>query len=414
MKDEQATIVPVRAHQQPASSRCGSRRTEKILVLLTLSLIAGAWFGSSIRSEADVIPFVQQAFPGNGVVTKQDDGLYAVWTDASEADLMGYVAIGSADGYGGPLRVAVAVDINGQIVGAVIISQKETPAWIERVITSDLMGSLIGKRTSDAFEIGNDVDGVTGATYSARGLAGSVLDGSRLAANRLGLPVNPPQRPEVVFGIPEVVLLLLFAIGYIAHQGSFRFKKQARWGSMLVGLVVLGFIYNSPVTLAYITKLTLGYWPQWQTNLYWYFLIGGLFFVVTIDGKNPYCQWFCPFGAAQECMGVIGGAKGRTTDRFAGILKWMQRLLALTAVLLGIWFRSPGLASYELFGTLFELLGSWTQFIALGLVLVAAMFIKRPWCNFLCPIRPVTDLISSIRQIVREQWRKIVNRAKLA
>ena len=89
-----------------------------------------------------------------------------------------------------------------------------------------------------------------------------------------------------------------------------------------IGLVVLGFLYNSPVTLAYITKLLLGYWPQWQTNLYWYFLIGGILFVFTVDNKNPYCQWICPFGAAQECMGVIGGARSRGSRRFATVLRW--------------------------------------------------------------------------------------------
>ena len=92
----------------------------------------------------------------------------------------------------------------------------------------------------------------------------------------------------------------------------------------------------------------------------------------------------------------------------------MQRLLTLAAILLGVWFRNPGVASYELFGTLFELLGSSVQFVALGLVLLAALFIKRPWCNYLCPIRPVTDLIRLIRQTVKERWQKATLRTPAA
>ena len=58
---------------------------------------------------------------------------------------------------------------------------------------------------------------------------------------------------------------------------------------MLVGLFVLGFVYNAPITLAYIVKLVLGYWPQWQTNLYWYFLIGGILF-----GAGWAVMGYCP------------------------------------------------------------------------------------------------------------------------
>ena len=202
------------------------------------------------------------------------------------------------------------------------------------------------------------------------------------------------------------MLILLFASGFVGHRKTFPYTKQARWLSMLTGLIVIGFLYNSPVTIAFITKLVLGYWPAWQTNLYWYFLIGGILFVFTIDNKNPYCQWFCPFGAAQDCMGAIGGARSRNPIRFRRLLIWLQRFLTLAAILLGVWFRNPGVSSYELFGTLFELLGSSVQFAALGLVLLAALFIKRPWCNYLCPIRPVTDLIQLTRQTVKQKWQK--------
>ncbi|HDD62487.1 MAG: hypothetical protein DRI65_05905 [Chloroflexota bacterium] len=54
---------------------------------------------------------------------------------------------------------------------------------------------------------------------------------------------------------------------------------------------------------------------QWQTNLYWYILVLGIIFVFSLDNKNPYCEWFCPFGAAQECMGSIGWAKVRSPGK---------------------------------------------------------------------------------------------------
>ena len=174
---------------------------------------------------------------------------------------------------------------------------------------------------------------------------------------------------------------------------------------MLVGMIILGFICNSPLTLGYITKLILGYFPQWQTSLYWYFLISGVFLIIIIDNRNPYCEWFCPFGAAQECMGLIGGGKLRRLGRLHNALKILQRILALAAVMLGVYFRNPGLSNYELYGALFGLVGTSIQFAALGLVLIAAMFIRRPWCNYLCPIPPVLDIIRVLRDWMKGLWK---------
>ena len=105
-------------------------------------------------------------------------------------------------------------------------------------------------------------------------------------------------------------------------------------------------------------------------------------FVFTVDNKNPYCEWFCPFGAAQECMGVVGGAKSTQSQEYRNVFKWSQRGLTWLAIILALLFRNPGLTSYEIFGTLFDLNGSAILFALSGIVLLAALFIKRPWCSF--------------------------------
>ena len=167
-----------------------------------------------------------------------------------------------------------------------------------------------------------------------------------------------------------------------------------------------GLYYNRPLTISSINQLLLGFFPVWQTNLYWYLLLGGIFFVFTVDNKNPYCEWFCPFGAAQECLGVVGGAKTRSPGRFKLLLTWVTRILAWLAVVVALIFRNPGLTSYEVFGTLFDLTGTTFQFAVLGIILLSSLFIRRPWCTYLCPLRPVTDLYRAFRRRIVELWRK--------
>jgi NosR/NirI family transcriptional regulator, nitrous oxide reductase regulator len=388
------------------------RKTERALALLAIGLIFAVWFLGGLRAESSLMPAIQQALPDADHFTKSADGLYSGWADPTEQSLVGYVAIGLADGYGGPLTMAVAVDPSGTVLNAVVVDHKETPAWMTKVTNSDLLESVVGKPYTDPYQIGEDLDGVTGATYTSKAIAAAVLDGSQTAALALGLPVEQQPAPKITFGVPEIVLLGLFAVGYIGHQRNFKYKKQARWGSLIVGMVVLGFIYNRPLTMSYIVKMLLGYWPAWQTNLYFYILILGILFVFTYDNKNPYCDWFCPFGGAQECMGLVGGAKPRKPRTYYDPLKWLQRFLALSAILLAVYLRSPGLASYELFGTLFKFVGSSLQFTALGLVLIASLFLLRPWCHYLCPVNPVLEIIRIFREWVKEIWQKIFKKTK--
>ena len=387
--------------------RRNPRRLERILGVIAITSLIAAWIVGATRADAALMPAVREAMPEADHFNQQNGGLYVAWADSDEQDLLGYVAIGTANGYGGPLKAAVAVNLQGEVVGMAVADHKETPSWMTRVLAGDLVESLIGKSHAEGFELDNDVDAVTGATYTSRAIVDAVLKGSRVGAEELGLLVTSPPSPKIQIGIVDVVLVSLFAVGYFAHKRGFKYKKHARWATMIVGMVVLGFWFNQPLTLSLVNRFLLGYWPQWQTNLYWYLLIGGMLFVFTVDNKNPYCEWFCPFGASQECLGAIGGAKIRSAGRYHSFLKWVQRGLAWAAIMAALLLRNPGVSSYEIFGTLFKLLGSNLEFLLLGMVLLAAMFVRRPWCNYLCPLAPVMDLYRTFRSWIKETWKNL-------
>jgi len=387
------------------------QKLDRILGTLAVFTIIIAWIVGANLAEGDVYPSLYEAFPEADRFEPINDNGYAALQSQSEEAIIGYVSIATANGYGGPMKVAVAIDLERKIHGISIISTKETASWMRKVLATDFIESLTGKSYQDAFQLEGDVDGITGATLTARAIAEAAMIGSRYVAEKhLALAVPEEKTPPIQFGIPEITLIGLFAIGYFGHQRKFKYKKQARWASMIIGMIVLGFIYTRPLTISDINKLLLGFWPTWQTNLYWYLLIGGILLVFTVDNKNPYCEWFCPFGAAQECMGVIGGAKARPVGKSKNLLIWIQRGLAWLAIILALLFRNPGLTSYEIFGTLFELTGSSWQFALLGIILISSLFIRRPWCNYLCPLRPVTDLYRTFRKWILETWKTLRKR----
>lgn len=382
---------------------------DRVLALIALIAMAAAWQIGASRSEADVYPYLLRAVPNAVRLELLDGGTYAAYSSSDSGTVfLGYVTVGQADGYGGPMKIAVAANSDGIVIRTLIIDQKETPSFIRRVLRSDLMNRFRGRNYRDFLELDPQIDGVSGATYTSRAIASSVRQAmGRIAAGPLEQELPEEKPPEIQIGVPEVTLLLLYLTGLLSCRRKFRYKKLLRWAAMLTGLLVLGFLYNSPLTLANINTLLLGYWPQWQTHLYWYLLLGGIFLVFFLGIKNPYCEWFCPFGAAQECFAAIGAAKPRTPVRYRQVLLWAQRGLALFAVILALLYRNPGLPSYEVFGTLFSLTGSNIQFILLAIVLVAALFIRRPWCSFLCPLRPVTDLLAAVRHWMNDIWLKL-------
>jgi polyferredoxin len=188
-------------------------------------------------------------------------------------------------------------------------------------------------------------------------------------------------------GVPEIVLIALFALGIAQRRIRVRkeLRSRLRWATLLTGLVVLGFVYNRPFVLAHINMVLIGYWPEWQTHVYWYLLIVGLLLFKAKDEWNLYCYDFCPFGAAQDVLGQIGGAKSRSV-RWSNGLLWAKRWLIAAAISLALIYRNPGFSSYEIFGTLFKLEGSSFQFALLAILVFASMFYSRPWCQYLCPL----------------------------
>lgn len=368
----------------------------------TILIVLAAWLYGYWNAETDAAPLAGKVLPGATSIERSGD--LFVGRDAQGA-LVGYAAVGQGAGYGGPLRVIAGVDPQGAILGVEVVEQRESPGFFRLVRSSELVENYAGRTLRNPLQLGADLDSVTGATMSAEGVANAVRNAVRsVAAAGLKTPLPAESKPLQI-GAPEIVLSMLFAAGYFGHRlRSGRMKRAVRWGTLLAGIVAIGFVYTLPLTISMVVSFLSGYWPDWHTNLYWYLLVGGILFVTTVDAKNPYCSWFCPFGAVQECLAAVTQARPYRPRNLNTALKWVQRGLALTAIVLGLALRQPGAAGYEPFATLFDLRGSAVQWALLVMVLLASLMMQRPFCNYLCPIDPVVDFIAAGRRWFQESW----------
>jgi hypothetical protein len=81
-----------------------------------------------------------------------------------EGRTIGSAATGTASGYSGPLTLAVGASPEGRIRSLAILEYRDTPDLMRGA--TKLLGSLLDRSPADGFEVGRDVDAVTGATFS--------------------------------------------------------------------------------------------------------------------------------------------------------------------------------------------------------------------------------------------------------
>ncbi len=93
--------------------------------------------------------------------TTVDEVLAAV--DAA-GNRLGYVLSVSAKGYGGPVTLALGVDMSGRMVGYAVLAHEESPGFGANCENEDVKQQFIGITSADA------VDGISGATITSDAL----------------------------------------------------------------------------------------------------------------------------------------------------------------------------------------------------------------------------------------------------
>lgn len=385
----------------------------KIINFLAISTLVIALGSSWISGKDDLMPFVKKVLP-EAQSLKIISTYPLVYegvsrTQSYKEEKIGYVVIDQANAYGGPIKIATGIDLKGHIIGAVIVSHNDTPSFIQIIMEHKYLDQFIGKSITEPLSITKDIDQVSGATYSSRGIAKAISQGSHaVATNQFSLDV-PNEIVPFKFGPKESIILALVILMMI---GVFLKIKRLRWVILIGSLIFIGFQYNTPISLANIASLFMGNFPAIRENLVWYVFLIGIPIITFIAGKNVYCYWLCPFGALQEITAKAGGGKlkcNRTIELRAKKIRYILVYLALLGAFLT---KSPGSASYEPFAILFGLQGFGVQWLILPVVLFTSLFISRFWCRFFCPGMVINEVILLLRKSVMRLGKRLRTRTK--
>jgi polyferredoxin len=137
--------------------------------------------------------------------------------------------------------------------------------------------------------------------------------------------------------------------------------------------------------------------------------------LTALVARNAFCGWLCPFGFIQEMVSgfsifiqkrvpvvrksvkglKLKGARLAVLDRYLRFLKYgvLAWILIGTAVYGFMVFRD-----YDPWAALWDLLelSLTAGAVVLAIVLIASLFVERPWCRYACPLGAATGLVSKL------------------
>ncbi len=369
-------------------------RRRRVAYLVALVLLAGALSWGRSRDAPKVESPIRQIFPQAEIIKIRED-IHAVYDE--EGGLLGWAGTGRGRGYGGPLTLLVGIDTLGKVAGVEVLENRETPIFWRMVRAPEYFRAIRGESFDSLSWEYADVVGVTGATLSAQAIVQGVQTSVvKVAATAFDTRIPVPPRP-FEFGLLEIIVLVLFAMGILGIRLRGPLRRRARWASQIGGLVMLGFWKDSPVTLAKISGFLSGYLPDPRVQMAMYLLVAGFVLTSLLYGRNLYCLYACPFGAAQRVVGVIGGSGLKVSPRWARLLEKVRDVVVFAALFIAFLTARPVLASYEPFAALFSLRGTTLQWLLLFVVLVASLAVRTPWCSFFCPMRSVEVALRDLR-----------------
>ena len=370
--------------------------------LAALSLLA-ALVRQHFSNKEDILALIQKLEPA-AVQVHQSEGMYKTYVISDKTDkLLSYGVISYASGYGGPITLLTEISPQGSIIRITMLENSETPLYLDKVMKKGYPENLAGKEITKPLESNPDIDVVSGATRTTKGILMAVEKGMyQVGKNQLHLNVPNVEGPHVQWTDGAVVGVLL---GAIVAAG--RNMRKVRPWLLALSVIVLGFVANVSLTLGNYVSILTGKMPSLVERPVWYIMVIGILVVVLFWGKNFYCSWLCPFGAAQEgiykALNLLNYQVPRQIVEKARKLRWP---LIWLAVLLALLYNNPGIASYAPFAVFFSGNGNTDQWLIMGLILLLSIITLRFWCRCFCPVGTVLDFLATLKYKVKRYWRQ--------
>ena len=343
-----------------------------VVVMLLLSAAAilrdGRIFGHDLRQTHAAVVSVAQ---GSDTLSVQPDGTFVVNTRVLAKDVQGY---------GGPVPLKIHIDKDGRLTAIEAEPNAESPSFFDRA--KELFSRWQGKTIDEA--MAEDVDAVSGATFSSKAIIRNVQRGLAYAKQRSQWGEDGSVG-ALETSAPPIVALIAVLLGAIVPL--FTNNRRLHLVQLAVNVVVLGLWTGTFVSYTLFLRLFAGGVSMSAIGT----LAAPLLMLIVallypLAGRSGhYCAHVCPFGSAQELAGKLSRRKLRITPRVLRVLTALRNLLWGVLMALLLTGTCTAWIDYELFTAfIYSSASVWVIVLAM-LFLVLSVWVPRPYCRFVCP-----------------------------
>jgi len=382
------------------------RRAIIFSLALGLALISFSALAKTIPSFTEL----KSAIPGSASFEHMLAPLdYYVMKDASGKDI-GVAFVTSSippevGGYGGEIDALVGMDPIGKITAVQIIGHSESPGMMERIKNSGFFKKFLGKGAEQDF---GDIEAVTGATISSQAIIEDISTSAKAiftiisgkSSARTGPTAWPIDANSLIKGAAALVPIVL-AIMCVAMPH----RRRLRAITLAISFVVTGVWLNALITIGNIADLGTTVIP-WRHNLPLAILMIFALAAALVRG-NLYCSYICPFGALQEGAARVMPKKVRPSDDLSRSFRWLQWIVAILAIYAILFAYNSAFRYIEPFSMLFTRYPDSVTLIQAGVVLAAALFVRRVWCRFFCPTGLIISIFSELGAKLRHHLKSL-------
>lgn len=293
-------------------------------------------------------------------------------------------------GYNSITPLTIYIDKDDKIVEVELCPNRESRGYINNVIKSGYLESWDGLRPEEA--LNHHVDAVSGSTYSSTAIAQSL----QIRMQELTSEKAKLHSWDWMLFVKQMCVLVVTILALICFFNPKKTKTLRRL-TLLLSILILGFWSNSLLSLAMLYN--------WITNgvsltMQWVVVIIAIISIILplVTKKSFYCQYLCPFGAVQEFVGMIPVKKITVSAKLYKFFSVLRKVILLTLIVLLAFGLGLDLSMTEPFSIFSYQSIIFEVALLTAVIVITSIFIKKPWCNYLCPTGTVLEVIKSLRR----------------
>ena len=317
-------------------------------------------------------------------------------------------------GYDGPIKILVGMDTKGILTGIIVVQHHE-PYGDFSIEHAGVCGAVQGEEHPRSVQSGrrhrrgvesHDHHHQRGAGHQEQRAADGHAAAGAAEMNPWGFEEDAPVETwQQIVGSQAVDLVLFAAFAALALTSFFRKSVRLKYVTLVAAVAYLGIYKSQLLSIVNVFGVLGGNLPIFKYNLGWY-LFAVFAVVSTVLWGRLYCGRICAYGALTQLLDPIVPAGSATTCRCASSATRRRSNTCCSAPCCCIFSRRSDMSIYRYVEPFWMFTGRATTglWIALGVLLVATVFVRNLYCRFLCPLGAALGLLSKLTIFGIKRW----------